>query len=131
MFQSRLNLLVLLFVWCAMVSGCAIANEKNRVLLNSLDSAVRDTAITNSTAGRIAAAPLAVPVGTVAGVLDMAVITPARAVSPAWSDTSEFLWEDPQGSDMRQMMLFVPKVVATPLVFIGDWSFRSVFDTKL
>lgn len=130
MFQPRTNRFIALFACCAMAGGCAIADQNNRLLLNALDRAVQDTAITNSTAGRIAAAPLAIPVGTVAGVLDMAVVTPARAVSPAWKDTSEYLWEDPQGSDMRQLMLFVPKVVATPLLFTGDWAFRSVFDTN-
>jgi hypothetical protein len=130
MFQPRTNLFVALLVCCAMAGGCAIADRNNRLVLNSLDNAMQDSAITNSTAARIAAAPLAIPVGTVAGVLDMAVVTPARAAGPAWKDTSEYLWEDPQGSDMRQMMLFVPKVVATPLVFTGDWAFRSAFGTK-
>jgi hypothetical protein len=130
MFKPRTNLFVALFVCCVMAGGCAITDRNNRLVLNSLDNAVQDSAITNSTAGRIAAAPLAIPAGTVAGVLDMAIVTPARAVRPAWKDTSEYLWEDPQGSDMRQMMLFVPKVVATPLLFTGDWAFRSSFGTK-
>ena len=130
MFQPRTNLFVVLLVCCTMVGGCAIADRNNRLLLNSLDNAMQGTAITNSTAGKIVAAPLAVPAGVVAGMLDMAVVTPARAVSPAWKDTSKYLWENPQGSDMRQMMLFVPKVAATPLMFSGDWAFRSVFETK-
>ena len=37
----------------------------------------------------------------------------------------------PQGSDFAQVMLFLPKIVASPIVFVSDWAFRSVFATRL
>ncbi|QEM68828.1 hypothetical protein FO488_12110 [Geobacter sp. FeAm09] len=119
------------FLFCsALASGCAIMNKDNRLVLNSLDEAMQGSAIIDSTAGKIAAAPVALPVGMAAGVIDMAVVTPARATVPAGKDTVEYLWENPQGSDLRQAMLFIPKVVATPVLFISDWAVRSIFTTK-
>lgn len=131
MTRPRLHACIILIVCCVLAGGCAISDAKNRLTLNALDRAVQDSIITNSVAGRIAAAPVAIPAGMIAGALDMTVVTPARAVGPAWKDTSACLWENPQGSDMRRMMLFVPKIVATPLLFAGDWAFRSMFDVKL
>lgn len=131
MFWSRITFPMAALCLCsALTSGCAIMSKDNRVVLNSLDEAVQGSTIIDSTAGKIAVAPVAFPVGVTAGVIDMAVVTPARAVVPAGKDTGEYLWENPQGSDLRQAMLFIPKVVATPVLFISDWAFRSIFTTK-
>jgi hypothetical protein len=115
---------------CSALSGCAVLNRENRLTMNALDEAMEGSAITGSTTGKVMAAPIAFPVGVTAGVIDMALVTPARATVPAAKDTSSYLWENPQGSDLRQMMLLMPKVAATPIVFITDWAFRSVFTTK-
>lgn len=112
------------------LGGCAVTRSENRLTLNALDRAVQDSVITESTTAKVVASPLALTAGVTAGVIDLAVITPARASVPAAADTNTYLWEDPQGSDLRQMMLFVPKVVATPVVFLTDWACRSVFTTK-
>ena len=130
MFRTRMKVLMVTLLCCGAASGCAVMKKENRVVLNSLDNAVEGSAITGSTTGKVIAAPIAFPVGVTAGVIDMAVVTPARAAIPAAKDTSSYLWENPQGSDLRQMMLLMPKVAATPVVFITDWAFRSVFTTK-
>ena len=130
MFKSPMTFLMITLLCCSAISGCAVLNRENRVVLNSLDKAVQGSAITGSTTGKVIAAPIAFPVGVTAGVIDMAVVTPARAAIPAAKDTSSYLWENPQGSDLRQMMLLMPKVAATPVVFVTDWAFRSVFTTK-
>lgn len=130
MFGSRNALILMTLLACSTLAGCAVTRPENRVLLNSLDKAVQGSAITRSTTARVLAAPIALPVGVTAGVLDAAVVTPARAAVPAAKDTSVYLWENPQGSDLRQMMLLVPKIVATPVLFVTDWTCRSVFSTK-
>jgi len=130
MFKTRMTFLLVTLLCCGAINGCAVMNRENRLALNSLDSAVEGSAITSSTTGKVIVAPIAFPVGVTAGIIDMAVVTPARATIPAAKDTSSYLWENPQGSDLRQMMLLVPKVAATPVVFITDWAFRSVFTTK-
>lgn len=112
------------------LGGCAVMQKENRLTLNALDRAAQDSVITDSTTAKVVAAPLAFTAGVTAGIIDLAVVTPARASVPAAADTSTYIWQDPQGSDLRQMMLFVPKVAATPVVFLTDWAFRSVFTTK-
>lgn len=130
MLGKRMSYLMVLLLCSVALSACAVMNKENRLVLNSLDDAVEGSFVTSSTTGMVVAAPIAFPVGMTAGLIDMAVVTPARATVPAAADTNTYLWKDPQGSDLRQMMLFVPKVTATPVVFLTDWAFRSVFTTK-
>ncbi len=130
MFKTRMTLLMLALLSTGAISGCAVMNKENRIVMNSLDNALQGSAITRSTTGKVLAAPVAFPVGLTAGIIDMAVVTTARAAIPAAEDTNSYLWKDPQGSDLRQMMLFIPKITATPIVFMTDWAFRSIFTTK-
>lgn len=127
---KRMAILMALLLYSGTLSACAVMNKENRIVMNSLDNAVEGSFITSSTTAKVLAAPLALPVGMTAGLIDMTVVTPARATVPAAEDTNSYLWKDPQGSDLRQMMLFMPKVAATPVVFISDWAFRAVFTTK-
>lgn len=115
-----------MIVLALFLQGCAIGQKDNRVLLNALDKSVADTAFTRNPWARGAAIPVVAPLGIAAGVVDVALITPARALAPAWEDTSSFLWENPQGSELRQMTLLLPKAVATPVLFGSDWAFRSL-----
>lgn len=130
MSRKRIVYPLVLLLCLATLSACAVTSKENRITLNALDNAAEGSIITGSTTAKVVAAPLAFPVGVAAGVIDMAVVTPARATLPAAQDTHSYLWDKPQGSDLRQMMLFIPKVTATPLVFVTDWAFRSVFTTK-
>lgn len=130
MIRNRLAILVATLLCSGTISGCAVMEKENRLTMNTLDDAVQGSAITGSTTGKVLAAPVAFPVGMTAGVIDMAVVTPARAAVPAAEDTNSYLWKNPQGSDLRQMMLLMPKVVATPVVFLTDWAFRTVFTSK-
>lgn len=130
MLRTRMTVFMMTLLCCGALSGCAVMKRENRLALNSLDYAMQGSAITSSTTGKVIAAPLAFPLGVTAGIIDMALVTPARASIPAAKDTSSYLWENPQGSDLRQMMLLMPKVAATPVVFVTDWAFRSVFTTR-
>ena len=125
MMKNRISrsLLLALPLSFALLPGCAIVKKNNRRVLNTLDDAVR----IDSVGGKIAAAPLFVPVGLVAGVLDMVVVHPIASTPKAADDTAKVLWKNPRGSDFHQMMLFLPKVVATPLVFSGSLLTRSLF----
>ena len=114
-----------------MLGGCAIMKQDNRILLNALDNAVNDSFVTASTTSKIVSAPVIAPAAIGAGILDMTVITPSRAVAPAVDDTNDILWKNPQGSDIRQAMLFLPKTVATPIVFLGSWTARSLFTSDM
>jgi hypothetical protein len=130
MFKKRMTPIIAGLLCFGMLSGCAVTRQENRLTLNSLDEAVQDSVVTGSTTAKVLAAPIAFPVGVTAGVIDMAVVTPVRATVPAAKDTNSWLWENPQGSELRQMMMLLPKAVATPVVFTTDWAFRSLFTTK-
>lgn len=118
------------FVLC-LCAGCAFMEEDNRRLLNTLDEQVENTVITNTTAGRIAAAPVFLPVGVVAFAVDTVVIQPVMAVPPAAEDTYDALWKPRDMTPFRKMLVFVPVVAATPIVFVSDWAVRSVFVTDM
>lgn len=125
---TKVLLLVLACLACALSTGCAFMDRDNRRVLNYLDAQAKDSWIAKTTAGRIVAAPVALPVGGVAFVLDVAVVQPAMAVPPAAKDTYDFLWKPRGMTPFRKAILFVPVVVATPIVFVSDWAFRSLFD---
>lgn len=118
---------VMLALMGATLSGCAVMEEKNRVLLKGLDNAAAGSFLTETKTARVAAAPLAIPVGVGAAAVDMAILIPANQVVPSYRDTKQLVWENPEGSDFRQAVLFLPKVVATPLVYTGSWAMRSFF----
>lgn len=130
MSYTRKVLAILLTLFVTISSGCAVMSRENRPVLEGLDAVVKKSGLADSTTSRIAFAPLAVTAGLTAVTIDMVVITPTLATVPAMDDTSTWLWKDPQGSEMRQAMLFMPKVAATPIVFVTDWAFRSLFATR-
>jgi len=104
-------------------SGCAIIDKDNRRVLNHLDEKVQF----ESDNAKIAASPVFIPVGLVAGLTDAVVVHPLVSLPEAYDDTSEAVWENPGGSEFHQAMIFLPKVVVTPLVFVGDWALRVLF----
>lgn len=112
------------------INGCAVTKRENRLTLNYLDSTVQKSVVTRNTVNKIVAAPIAFTTGVVACTIDGAIITPARAAVSAAKDTNIYLWKNPQGSEFRQMMLLLPKVIATPVVFATDWTFRTAFTTS-
>ena len=119
----RLVCLVCLLAVLGSWAGCAIVEKENRRTLNALDKAVQ----IESTGGRIAAAPVFIPVGVAAALADMVIVHPIASVPKAADDTSEDIWEDPTSSPFWEMMLFVPKVIVTPLYFTGAWVLRVLF----
>jgi hypothetical protein len=127
---TRITMAMLFMFFLIITSGCAVMNRENRPLLEGLDAVVKNNGLASSTTARIMLAPLAVMVGTAAVAIDMALITPVRATHPAFDDTTAWIWKNPQGSDMRQAILFLPKVAITPVVITTDWACRSLFTTK-
>ncbi len=111
--------------------GCGVFRKENRVVLNALDRSVKETWV-ESPAGIVATLPLTVPIGTAGVALDMGVVLPAKSAPQAACDTYLDIWKNPEGSDFRQAILFLPKVVGSavylPCDFVGSWLFRMQFD---
>ena len=110
-----------------LLMGCGMLTRENRPTLNALDQTVEKTELAKSPATQIALFPVALPVGVTAGAVDAFVFIPAFSAQKAFCDTASVVWENPQGSDFRQAMLIVPKVVITPVFFVGDWLATSLF----
>jgi hypothetical protein len=117
----------LLLLLCSISPGCGMINKANRPTLNLLDRSVENTELTNSSPVRVAAFPFAFSSGIVAGSVDAFICIPAFAAEKSFCDTAATLWEKPEGSDFRQAMLILPKSVATPFFFAGDWLITSLF----
>jgi hypothetical protein len=114
-FRAICLAVVALALVCA--SGCAVFMERNRRTLNALDEAVQ----VEEPAARIALAPVFVPVGTLALATDALLVNPCVAIPNAANDTGKMLWDKGSGSEFWDMIMFTPKVAATPLVFGGMW----------
>ena len=120
------SIMVLAAAACLQCAGCSIFVKENRQLLNALDKTVQP----GSTAAKVALAPVIIPVGTAAVAADAVVVNPLGALPDAGDDTVEVLWKRPSGSGFHEALLFAPKVVATPLVFVCDWAGRCLLPIK-
>jgi len=112
---------------CALAAGfsaCAFMKKENRPSTTALDQMISP----GSTAAKVALAPVVIPVGFVTLMADIFVLHPLSTIPKDAQDTYEIIWEDPSGGIVQQTFLLLPKVIFTPIVFVGDFLFRSIFD---
>ena len=126
----RFALYVLRFTFYVLLltcsAGCAFTDPQNTPLLTKLDEHVQP-----ETAGAKALlAPLFIPVGTGAALLDMFLLHPIQVVPASWRATCQMLWQSEHPVFLHRTMLFVPRAVVTPGVFVAQFLYRSAFQTK-
>lgn len=111
-----------------MSSGCAVFNRNNTPALNYVEKHL----IPAENPGKALSYPLIIPLGAVAATMDMFVFHPISVVSESWDDTTELLWQkmpwDTQYATTTASL--VPRAVLTPVIFTGDFLFRSTFDVN-
>ncbi len=121
----------LLLALALLVQGCGFFRKENRAVLNTLDRSVKDTWV-ESPAGIVATLPVTVPFGTAGAALDVCAVLPLKSAPQAACDMYADIWRNPQGTDFRQAVLFLPKVVGSavylPADFVFSWLFRMDFD---
>ena len=122
--KSRTCLFVFPYLLLAFTASCAIEAHDNRRTLNALD--LHDTP--NSATARWIVAPVALPVAAIGLAADAVVVHPCCVFDDAWGDTVEWLWESNGESRFRRAVITPLRVVATPIVFLGDWLGRATFD---
>lgn len=115
---------IIIFLALFPITGCAFMNKDNRVLLNQLDKQIDP----KNTAGRVALAPVMIPVATTAGALDIVVIHPVSEIPSAAEDTYDALWKPRGHTPFKKALLFIPALVSTPPFFTGVWIWRSMFE---
>jgi hypothetical protein len=115
-------LIAMLLGW--MMAGCACLNRDNTPLVN----AVERNLVLKSTPAKIVTAPVIVPVGVIAGLLDVFVVHPFSVIPDSAHDTYDALWEHRTGGYVTRMGSLVPLTALTPIVFTFDFAGRSMFD---
>ncbi|MEI1280453.1 hypothetical protein V6Z05_19125 [Leptospira venezuelensis] len=120
--MKKTAIFILIFSIC--FSSCASFRKENRILTNYLDKKVEP----ESTPAKIALAPIFIPVGLTSLVLDVFIIHPISVIPDAIDDTYKAVWKDPSGGVVFQAVVFLPKVVISPLFFLVTFLGRSGFD---
>ncbi|MCB1169096.1 MAG: hypothetical protein KDK25_02120 [Leptospiraceae bacterium] len=119
------GLLVILLV--ALLGSCAVFDRRNTILIN----AVEEYMVPESETGQYLLAPIYIPVGLAAGVLDAFVVHPIRMIPRAIQDTDDSLWEFSEESGyVTHAGSVVYRAAFSPVFFAGAWLFRSAFITS-
>lgn len=105
-------------------ASCAFMKQENRPVTTALDGIIQP----KTTATKVALAPLVVPLGFVTLAADVVIVHPLTTIPDDAKDTYEILWENPSGGIVQQTFLLLPKLAFTPIVFVGDFLIRSLFD---
>ena len=103
--------------------SCAVMNEENRHLVPW----VEENLVPESTGGKILAAPVVLPVGVAAGILDAFIFHPITVIDDAYDDTADALWRDSELEYVAYCGSLPFKAAATPVVFSVDFAGRSMF----
>lgn len=103
--------------------SCAVMDEDNRHLVPF----VEEHLVPESTAGKILAAPVVLPIGVAAGILDAFVFHPITVIDDAYDDTADALWRDSELEYVAYCGSLPFKAAATPVVFTVDFAARAMF----
>ncbi|MCC5815229.1 MAG: hypothetical protein JJT78_10765 [Leptospira sp.] len=107
-------------------SSCALFQKKNL----RLTTAVEENLVPEESPWKLIAAPLYIPVGIVAGLLDVFVVHPIAVVPDAATDTIDVLWT-PKGLGYYTQMGAIPfSLLATPPFFALAWSYHWLFEDR-
>jgi hypothetical protein len=106
--------------------GCAVFNRNNTPALNLVEQYM----VPKDQTARVLSYPVVVPIGMVAGTMDMLVLHPLSVAGDAWDDTNEFLWSklDWDNQYVTTTVVNAPLVAFEPVVFTLDFLARSSFD---
>jgi hypothetical protein len=121
--RSLLPLLALGFV----LGGCAWANRDNRPVWNAFEEHLvpeGDTAF-------LVSLPLTVPGGVLAILIDTFIAHPIQVGDDAWNDAGD-VWDDMDWREQyyTEMAQLPFRAILTPIVFVGSFLSRSLFDTE-
>src|SRR6185295_17377584 len=84
--------------------------------------------VPQSTTGKVLAAPLYVPVGMVAGILDVFIVHPYLEIPNAWKDMVELFWTREKKRYVTEMGSLPLRLGISPVVFSLDLLARIMFD---
>ncbi|HTE06720.1 MAG TPA: hypothetical protein VK824_11025 [Planctomycetota bacterium] len=116
-----------LIVLGLLTSGCAWSNRANRPVWNAFEAHLvpeEDTAF-------YASLPLTVPAGLLSILADTFVVHPAQVADDAWEDAGR-PWRklDWQHEYHTELALIPFRMLGSPLIFLGSFLGRSLFDMR-
>jgi hypothetical protein len=103
---------------------CAAFNKKNTPLIVK----VEENLIPQKQPARILTAPLYLPLGIVAGLIDIFIIHPISQIPESYKDAKTSLWDQTYNGYFTEMGSFPLRLGLTPVVFSISWLTRSAFD---
>lgn len=118
--MKRLILTVPLVLLCC---SCATMKEENRHLVTW----VEENLVPETPTGKLLAAPIVLPVGMAAGILDAFVFHPVTVIDDAYHDTADALWRDSRLDYVTYCGSLPFRTAATPAVFTLIFTGRAMF----
>ncbi|MCB1191711.1 MAG: hypothetical protein H7A23_16990 [Leptospiraceae bacterium] len=109
--MKKLTLVFLLLCFCS----CAVLSKKNRYTLDFLDENLDP----ESTGARIALAPVAIPVGITAFVIDGFLIHPIYSL-PCAVDDSFWVFREVSNTYVLEIIVFPMRIVTMLATFLGS-----------
>ena len=103
----------------------AFSNRRNRVLVNCCEKVL----VPENAAAKWAMAPIILPVGLAAGVVDTLLVHPASVVDDTWLDAKSLLWEPTDRGYVTECAVLPVRAILTPPVLAWFFASRTVFDT--
>jgi len=115
-----------LFVFFILISfiQCAAFHKKNTPLIVK----VEENLIPKKQPAKILTAPLYLPIGIVAGLIDVFIIHPISQIPESYTDTKSSLWDQTYNGYFTEMGSFPLRLGMTPVIFSISWLMRSAFD---
>ncbi len=125
-FGKKFTFIFIIFLTCLQMN-CAIFQKKNLLLVN----AVEENLIPEDKNKKILALPLIVPVGMMAGLLDVFIVHPISVLPRVGRDTISSLWTPKEKLGYVTRMGTIPfSTIATPPVFSFFWLHYWLFDGR-
>jgi len=97
-----------------LVSGCAVLSQEDRVLTRTLDEKFTP----RSGVAKIAAAPVALPVGVAALAIDGVLLNPVRNLSDS-AELANIVFEEVPFTGLGEVIVFPMRLITYPILFLG------------
>lgn len=123
-FHWILRCLAVVFLFINL-TNCAIFQRKNLILVN----AVEENLVPKDDSAKIWASPFYIPVGILAGALDVFVVHPISVIPKAANDTLNALWTDRNNLPYVTRMGVIPfSLLLSGPMFTLSWSYHWLFE---
>ncbi|OPY11562.1 MAG: hypothetical protein A4E66_01330 [Syntrophus sp. PtaB.Bin001] len=120
--------ITVLLIALLVLGGCAFKNRNNTPLLNLTEKHL----VPKTQPAKAFSYPITIPLSFLAVMVDIVIIHPVMVTDDAARDAKDLLWtiseSDWENRYLTTTASCVPRTVATPIFFVGDWLARSLFD---